>query len=117
MPKVKAEYLMAKLVNAVTRTISRCLWASATMAEAKGLQVIHRRDGTVQRVNLGRTAGTADIVSHILDIVYADDTLLLQPGLGAFQEVSRSFTRVAGDFCLEAAMKKTRAMRISSERF
>jgi hypothetical protein len=31
MPRVKIEYLTAELVVAVTRTIRRCLWGSATV--------------------------------------------------------------------------------------
>ena len=38
MPRVKIEYLTAELVVAVTRTIRRCLWDSATVAKARWVQ-------------------------------------------------------------------------------
>ena len=44
MPRVKIEYLTAELVVAVTRTIRRCLWGSATVAKARGVQEIQLAD-------------------------------------------------------------------------
>ena len=39
-PKVKVEYLTAELEVAVSKTIRRCLWAAAKMANDRGSQEI-----------------------------------------------------------------------------
>ena len=43
-PRTKIEYLMGELELAVCKTLRRCLWASASMAQERGSREIATED-------------------------------------------------------------------------